>query len=371
MTKNSNTNTGTIEFADWLNSDDEQELPNTQGLPHSFWKTGAIHDVGSQTSVLELMHFGDERFDSVPNMKEGEVRFERAKSAADLVFKNRHTCEQSFARYNTRLTSMPDLKDILKKNKKEHVNKLILLSKLAQHCKIETEDPNLILPESLRDVKDSAKRDMHILEAIELCDILHSDEEEGVDALVDAIKIRTRRQLESYMKEKERRVEKMLELLDKPYLTTSMKGMFETAKEVKPDILASTILHFATKPIFSSEDLERDDGWGLGSYQDAMHEKMFDEYKARVKKRAERESSKQSDADKLLPPPDLDVSEVSEVSSSADELVSYSLLREELEEQSSPLLLRGSSVGSSSSRRSSIDEEEADGALLPPPPVDV
>ena len=286
--------------------------------------------MGSQTSVLEFMHFGDERFDSVPNMKEGEVRFERAKSAADLVFKNRHTCEQSFARYDTRLTSMPDLKDILKTNTKEHANTHTLLLLLAQHCKVETEDPSLILPESLRDVKDSAKRDMHILEAIELCDILHSDEEEGVDALVEAIKIRTRRQLESYMKEKERRVEKMLELLDKPYLTTSMKRMFETAKEVKPDILASTILHFATKPIFSSEDLERDDGWGLGSYQDAMHEKMFDEYKARVKKRAERESSSNPDAH-FLSPPDLDVSEVSEVSSSADELVSYSLLREELE----------------------------------------
>ena len=411
----------TMEFADWLNSDDVNELPNVrgvnisflihllrgltrvtckthkshpchsivtltcnnitrtlsntqlalrartqvQGLPHSFWKTGAIHDVGSQTSVLELMHFGDEAFNSVSNMNEGEVRFERAKTAADLVFKNRHTCEQSFARYNTRLTSMPDLKDILKKNKKEHVNKLILLSKLAQHCKIETEDPNLILPESLRDVKDSAKRDMHMLEGIELCDILHSNKETGVDALVDAIKLRTARQLESYMEEKERRVEMMREALEGEYLTDAMKAMFESAKD-KPDVLASIILHFATKPIFSSDDLERDT-WDLGSFKDV--DEVHEDYLARLEKRKEWERSKHSDADELLSsdteedelllPPGLIINDVNEVSSTVDEVLS------------SPLLLRGSSsnlgyLGSMSrSSSSGSSDEDEEGVLMP------
>ena len=167
------------------------------------------------------------------------------------------------------------------------------------------------------------------------------------------------------MEEKERRVEMMREALEGEYLTDAMKAMFESAKD-KPDVLASIILHFATKPIFSSDDFERDT-WDLGSFKDV--DEVHEDYLARLEKRKEWERSKHSDADELLSPdteedelllpPGLIINDVNEVSSTVDEVLS------------SPLLLRGSSsnlgyLGSMSrSSSSGSSEEEEEGVLMP------
>ena len=191
-----------------------------------------------------------------------------------------------------------------------------------------------------------------MLEAIELCNALHSgkDGARNVDALVKTIIQRTSRQIEMYIKEREHRIEKIREeILTSDSFEALMREMFERY-ESKPDVLASIILHFATKEIVSKEDLEHDH-WSLGSFGDAFHGELDDEHTTHLNEQETWERSKHAEADALLPP----TLSIGDVSSAIDHAFS---------------LLRGSSGGSrrsvDSSPRSSIHEEkEEDGVLQP------